>query len=117
LATLILRVSLRLSVRPITTNIPLYNSKEPQIDDSFANMNVEPFAAWRAFKFLFIGPLILAFLFVVNLVTSPGHWWIMWPALGIGLAWVISLFRVLKVALVVGGLAALVSYFRRRWSN
>ena len=27
-------------------------------------------------RFLFIGPLILAFLFVVNLMTSPGEWWI-----------------------------------------
>jgi len=29
------------------------------------------------------GPFILAMLFVINLVTSPGHWWVQWAALGI----------------------------------
>lgn len=61
----------------------------------------------RAVKFLFMGPVILAFLFVINLMTSPGHWWIQWPALGIGIAWVISLFRVLRALVLAGGLAAL----------
>jgi hypothetical protein len=37
-----------------------------------------------AVKFLFMGPLILAFLFVINLLTSPGEWWVQWAALGIG---------------------------------
>jgi hypothetical protein len=41
-------------------------------------------------KFLFTGPLILAFLFVINLMTSPGHWWVQWAALGIGIAWALS---------------------------
>ena len=30
----------------------------------------------RAVKFLFVGPLILALLVVINVVTSPGHWWV-----------------------------------------
>jgi len=77
-------------------------------------MNPEPLAVWRALKFLFIGPLVLALLFVINLMTSPGHWWIQWPALGIGIAWLINFFRVLRAAVLVGGLAALVAYFRRR---
>ncbi len=69
----------------------------------------------ESFKFLFMGPLILAFLVVLNLLTSPGHWWVQWAALGIGLAWVISLGRVLKAAVLAGGLAALFAYWRRRW--
>jgi len=32
------------------------------------------FATYRAIKFLFVGPLVLALLFVINLMTSPGHW-------------------------------------------
>jgi hypothetical protein len=68
----------------------------------------------RAVRFLFMGPLILALLVVINLMTSPGHWWVKWPALGIGIAWFISLFRVLKMLLVVGGLTALIAQFRRR---
>jgi hypothetical protein len=61
----------------------------------------------RAVKFLFMAPLILAFLFVVNLMTSPGHWWVQWAALGLGIAWVISLIRVIKAIVIAGGIAAL----------
>ena len=65
----------------------------------------------HSLKFLFMGPLILAFLFVINLMTSPGHWWLQWAALGIGIAWVISLFRVIRAVIIAGGLAALGAYF------
>jgi len=56
----------------------------------------------------------LALLFVINAMTSPHHWWVKWPALGIGIAWVISLFRTLRLLVVLGGLAALVAAWRRR---
>ena len=85
--------------------------------EAMRNMNAGPLAilsVWRSVKFLFVGPLVLAFLFAINLTTSPGHWWIQWPALGIGLAWAISLFRVLRLALIVGGIAALISYLKKR---
>ena len=65
------------------------------------------YRTFRAIKFLITGPMILAMLFVINLVTSPGHWWVHWAALGIGIAWMLSLFRVLRSLIVVGGLAAL----------
>ena len=68
----------------------------------------------RAVKFLFMGPVILVFLFVINLMTSPGHWWVQWAALGLGIAWFINLFRVLRAALVVGGLAGLFAMLNRR---
>ena len=71
-------------------------------------------ATFRAARFLFVGPLVLALLVVVNLMTSPGHWWVQWAALGIGIAWVVSLLRVLRAAVLVGGLAALIVYLRRR---
>jgi hypothetical protein len=58
--------------------------------------------------------LVLVLLIVVNLIASPGHWWVQWAALGIGLAWVVSLLRVLRAAFLIGGLAALVTYLRRR---
>jgi hypothetical protein len=69
---------------------------------------------FRALRFLVVGPLVLVLLIVVNLIASPGHWWVQWAALGIGLAWVVSLLRVLRAALLIGGLAALVTYLRRR---
>jgi len=71
------------------------------------------YRTFRAIRFLITGPLILVMLFVINLVTSPGHWWIQYPAMGIGIAWMISLFRVLRSVVVVGGLAAL-SYLAYR---
>jgi len=68
----------------------------------------------RAVKFLFVGPLILAMLFVINWMTSPGDWWVQWAALGIGIAWVISLIRVLTALIVGGGLVALLAHFKGR---
>ena len=70
--------------------------------------------AIRALKFLFIGPLVLALLVVINVMTSPGEWWVQWPALGIGIAWVICLFQVLKAIIIGGGLVALLAYFKNR---
>jgi len=69
---------------------------------------------WRSLKFLVKGPFILLFLVIVNAVTSPGHWWVQWAALGIGIAWVISLIRVLRAVILLGGLAALIAYFQKR---
>ncbi len=68
----------------------------------------------RSMSFLVKGPLILAMLVVINLMTSPGHWWVQWPALGIGIAWVLSLFRVLRAVVVAGGLAALAAILMKR---
>ena len=62
---------------------------------------------FRAVKFLVMGPLIVAFLFVINLMTWSGVWWVQWAALGIGIAWVVNLFRVIRAIVVAGGLAAL----------
>ncbi|MGH9591790.1 MAG: hypothetical protein ACRD5L_01770, partial [Bryobacteraceae bacterium] len=61
---------------------------------------------WRAIKFLVTGPVILMVLVVINLVTSPRHWWVQWAALGIGIAWIMSLLRVIRSLILVGGLAA-----------
>ena len=76
------------------------------------------YKTFKAIKFLITGPMILGMLFFINLFTSPGHWWIQWPAFGIGIAWMISLFRVLRSVIVVGGLAALAflayRYFTRQ---
>lgn len=66
-----------------------------------------------AFKFLFVGPMILVMLVVINWMTSPGDWWVQWPALGIGIAWFISLFRVAAAVIAIGGIAAFIAYLRR----
>lgn len=68
----------------------------------------------RAVKFLVTGPLVLALLVIINLMTSPGHWWVQWAALGIGIAWCVSLIRVMRAMILVGSLAALIALLRRR---
>ena len=68
----------------------------------------------RAVKFLFVGPLILLMLVVINLMTSPGHWWVQWAALGIGIAWVINLLRVIRAVVIAGGVAAVSAYLLNR---
>lgn len=65
-------------------------------------------------SFLVKGPIILLFLVVINLMTWNGHWWVQWPALGIAIAWVVSLLRVIRAAVVVGGLAGLAALLNRR---
>lgn len=68
----------------------------------------------RALKFLLTAPFILGMLFVINWMTSPGHWWVQWAALGIGIAWFVSLFRVIRAVMLAGGAAALFALLRRR---
>jgi hypothetical protein len=75
------------------------------------------FRTLRAVRFLFMGPLILLMLFMINLITSPGDWWVQWAALGIGIAWFISLLRVLRAVIVAGGLAALTAFLYSRWQK
>ena len=69
---------------------------------------------FRALKFLIKGPIILAMLIVINMVTSPHHWWWQWAALGIGIAWIISLIRVIQAVIVLGGVAALLALLRKK---
>ena len=71
-------------------------------------------ATLKAVKFLFTAPLILAFLFLINWMTSPGVWWVQWAALGLGIAWFFSLLRVIRAIVVAGGMAALGTYLYRR---
>jgi hypothetical protein len=61
----------------------------------------------RALKFLVTGPLILGMLVVINWMTTPGNWWVKWAALGIGIAWAVSLLRVIRAVIIAGGIAAL----------
>ena len=98
-----------------TNRAPHCNGVDARKDDNCGMIDgpFAVFALWRAVKFLLIAPLILALLFVINLMTSPGEWWVQWPALGLGIAWVISLLRVLKAAIIVGGITALVRQFKR----
>ena len=67
----------------------------------------------KALKFLIVGPMILLMLVVINYMTSPGNWWVQWPALGIGIAWFVSLGRVIMAVVAIGGVAAFVAYLNK----
>lgn len=77
-------------------------------------MLLTPFRTLRALRFLFVAPFILGLLVVINVMATPGDWWVQWAALGIGIAWVIALFRVVSAVVVVGGITALIAYLRSR---
>lgn len=68
---------------------------------------------WKSLKFLVVGPAILLLLVVINWMTYSGEWWVQWAALGIGIAWVVSLVRVIRAVIVAGGVAALTAYLMR----
>jgi hypothetical protein len=75
---------------------------------------MNPFRTLRALRFLVTGPVVLAVLIVINAMTSPGHWWVKWAALGIGIAWIFSLLRVIRAMVLVGGLMALIAYLKKK---
>ena len=72
------------------------------------------FGPLRRVKFLITAPFILLMLVVINLMTSPGEWWVQWAALGLGIAWVINLFKLIRDIAVLGGLAAFSAYLLNR---
>ena len=71
-------------------------------------------ATLRAVKFLVMAPFIVAFLFLINLMTWSGEWWVQWAALGLGIAWIINLLRVIRAIVLAGGLAALGTLLLRK---
>lgn len=72
------------------------------------------FGPLRRVKFLVTAPFILLMLVVINVMTSPGEWWVQWAALGLGIAWVINLFKLIRDIAVLGGLAAVGAYVLNR---
>ena len=46
--------------------------------------------------------MILGFLFVVNLLSSPGEWWVVWPALGLAFALAMNAIHVFGVDSFLG---------------
>ena len=72
------------------------------------------FGPLRRVKFLIMAPFIVVMLFVINVMTSPGHWWVQWAVFGIGIAWVINLFKLVRDIVLLGGLAAFGAYIFNR---
>jgi hypothetical protein len=63
------------------------------------------------FKALFVVGLCA----LINAMTSPGHWWFQWVALGMGIAVVVAVAKGLRTAFVLGLLALVGWWIYRRW--
>lgn len=68
----------------------------------------------KAIKFVFMAPFILLMLYVINWVVTPGQPWFKFAALGIGIAWFVSLLRVIKMVVLLGGIAAFGAWLANR---
>ena len=66
-------------------------------------------AVTMPFKALFVVGLCA----LINAMTSPGHWWFQWVALGMGLATLVVLAKGLRAALALG-LAAFAGWWLYR---
>ena len=75
------------------------------------------FRTLRAVRFLFTAPFLLLLLYIIGRVTGSGAAWFKWAVLGIGIAWLVSLIRVIQALILVGGVAALVMWLRKRDSG
>lgn len=53
---------------------------------------------------------------LINAMTTPGHWWVQWVALGMGIAVVVAWLRAARVLVAAGVLAALAAWAHRTFS-
>ncbi len=58
-----------------------HRSKHSELSAASANRRIGKFYSTALLFVLMVGALG-----IVNAITTPGHWWIVWPALGFGLA-------------------------------
>ncbi|HEX4858836.1 MAG TPA: hypothetical protein VFV17_07425, partial [Usitatibacteraceae bacterium] len=54
---------------------------------------------------------------LVNAMTSPGHWWVQWVAMGLAIAVIVKLGRALRTLIVAGTLTALAIVAWRWWKQ
>jgi uncharacterized membrane-anchored protein len=52
---------------------------------------------------------------LINAMTSPGHWWFQWVALGMGIATIVALARGLRTAFALGLVAIVGWWLYRRY--
>ena len=65
------------------------------------------------FKFVWV----VGICFVINFMTTPGHWWVQWVALGMGVAVIAAWARAIRLLIAAGALAALGTWAYRRWGD
>jgi hypothetical protein len=71
----------------------------------------------QAITLPFTALFTLAICTTIDWVTSPGHWWVQWVALGFGIAIACAWARALKLLIGAGLLAALAAFAYRHWGD
>jgi hypothetical protein len=54
---------------------------------------------------------------VIDWMTAPGHWWVQWVALGMGIAVACAWARAIRLLIAGGALALLGAGVYRRWGE
>lgn len=57
---------------------------------------------------------VVGVCFVINWMTTPGHWWVQWVALGMGIAVASAWWRAAKVLVAGGALLTLAAWWHGR---
>jgi hypothetical protein len=68
----------------------------------------------RAMTMPFKALFVVGLCALINAMTSPGHWWFQWVALGMGIATVVALAKGLRSALVLALVATVGWWLYRR---
>ena len=65
------------------------------------------------FKMVFV----IGICALVNMMTSPGVWWVQWVAFGMGIGLIAVWFRAFKTLIATVGFAAIGYFIYRWWKN
>ena len=65
----------------------------------------------------FTAVFVVGLCFFINWMTSPGHWWVQWVALGMGIAVICAWARAIKLAIIAGLLAVGGKWAYDRWGE
>ena len=53
----------------------------------------------------------------INWTTTPGHWWVQWVILGMGIAVISAWARAIKLLVAAGALTAVGAFAYRMWGE
>lgn len=53
----------------------------------------------------------------INVMTSPGVWWVQWVAFGMGIGSIVVWFRAFKTLIATVGIAAIGYFIYHWWKN
>lgn len=71
----------------------------------------------RAVTLPFTAVFVVAICGFINWSTTPGHWWVQWVILGMGIAVVSAWARAIRLLVAAGALAAVGTLAYRIWGE